>query len=54
MLTGAPGTLKGLTADQESLLKGMEGGVKAFHVFGGTAVVPEASMERIKELLGLN
>lgn len=50
LLTG--GTSNGLTMEQENLLKGMEGRVKDLHIFGGPAVVPETTLNRIKLYLG--
>lgn len=42
-----------LTLAQENLLKEMKGKIKSIHALGGPAVVPEATMERVKSLLDL-
>lgn len=51
ILTGGKGET-GLTPGQEELLKALKDKARTFHVFGGPAVVPEGTAERIRSLLG--
>ncbi|AGA68937.1 cell wall-binding protein [Desulfitobacterium dichloroeliminans LMG P-21439] len=49
LLTG--GTTNGLTPEQETLLQGMKGRITHLHIFGGSSVVSEGTIDRMKQLL---
>lgn len=51
LLTG--GSPTGLTELQETLLRERQGKIKDLRVFGGPAAVPDATLEKLRELLGL-
>lgn len=55
VLTGADGTASGLTAEQENLLKGLQGGSEKgpeIYILGGPAVIPDKTLEAVRSLLG--